>query len=115
MLDRHDLSAEQMTDTMQLIMTGQATAAQIGGFLIGLRMKGESSTEIAAAAQVMRKLSKKVSVDTHHLVDTCGTGGDSLGTFNVSTATAFVVAAAGDGSRNTGIVLSPVNQAVRMF
>jgi anthranilate phosphoribosyltransferase len=94
-LDRHDLSTEQMTATMQLIMTGQATAAQIGGFLIGLRMKGESSTEIAAAAQVMRKLSSKVKVDKTHLVDTCGTGGDSSGTFNVSTATAFVVAAAG--------------------
>ena len=94
-LEQKDLSSEQMTATMQLIMTGQATAAQIGGFLIGLRMKGESSTEIAAAAQVMRKLSSKVHVDANHLVDTCGTGGDASGTFNVSTATAFVVAAAG--------------------
>ena len=94
-LDRRDLDPTQMTETMQLIMTGQATASQIGGFLIGLRMKGETSAEIAAAAQVMRQLSSKVNVDKTHLVDTCGTGGDSSGTFNVSTATAFVVAAAG--------------------
>ena len=94
-LNRQDFSSEQMIEIMQLIMTGQATASQIGGFLIGLRMKGENSTEIAAAAKVMRQLSTKVNVDKHHLVDTCGTGGDSSGTFNVSTATAFVVAAAG--------------------
>ena len=94
-LEQQDLDSKQMTAVMQLIMTGQATASQIGGFLIGLRMKGESSTEIAAAASVMRQLSRKVNVDKNHLVDTCGTGGDASGTFNVSTATAFVVAAAG--------------------
>lgn len=91
---RH-LTRDEMTDVMRLVMTGQATGAQIGGFLIGLRMKGETVDEIAAAAGVMRGLATMVDVDTEHLVDTCGTGGDASGTFNVSTATAFVVAAAG--------------------
>ncbi len=93
--EHRNLSRDEMTDVMRLIMTGQATPAQIGGFLIGLRMKGETVDEIAAAAGVMRGLATEVDVDTEHLVDTCGTGGDSAGTFNVSTATAFVVAAAG--------------------
>ncbi|MDN3516141.1 anthranilate phosphoribosyltransferase [Aquisalimonas lutea] len=90
-----NLTRDEMTDVMRLVMTGQATGAQIGGFLIGLRMKGETVDEIAAAAGVMRGLATMVDVDTEHLVDTCGTGGDASGTFNVSTATAFVVAAAG--------------------
>lgn len=89
------LSAEEMTESMHAIMTGQATPAQIGGFLIGLRMRGETVTEISAAASVMRELSTKVKVSPEHLVDTCGTGGDSSGTFNISTASAFVAAAAG--------------------
>ncbi len=92
---REDLSDAQMTAVMQQIMTGEATPAQIGGFLVGLAMKGESVTEIAAAARVMRSLALQVDVDPTHLVDTCGTGGDSRGTFNISTATAFVVAEAG--------------------
>ncbi len=93
--ENNDLNAEQMTDTMRLIMTGEATPAQVGGFLIGLRMKGETIDEIAAAAGVMRELATKVEVDKKHLVDTCGTGGDSSGSFNISTASAIVVAAAG--------------------
>jgi len=93
--EKQNLSSDEMTDVMQLIMTGEATPAQIGGFLIGLRMKGESIDEIAAAAKVMRALSTKVEVNSEHLVDTCGTGGDSSGSFNVSTASAIVVAAAG--------------------
>ena len=93
--EKHDLSSDEMTEVMQLIMTGEATPAQIGGFLIGLRMKGESIDEIAAAAKVMRVLSTKVEVNSEHLVDTCGTGGDSSGSFNISTASAIVVAAAG--------------------
>lgn len=84
-----------MTQAMRTIMTGEATPAQIGGFLVGLRMRGETVTEISAAAQVMRELSTRVSVTSNHLVDTCGTGGDSSGTFNISTASAFVSAAAG--------------------
>jgi anthranilate phosphoribosyltransferase len=93
--ERRDLTGAQMGAVMRLIMTGQATPAQIGGFLIGLRMKGETIDEIAAAAQVMRELAEKVEVDPAHLVDTCGTGGDGARTFNISTASAFVVAAAG--------------------
>ncbi|QQZ30726.1 anthranilate phosphoribosyltransferase [Thiothrix subterranea] len=88
-------STEEMTAAMRTIMTGQATPAQIGGFLIGLRMRGETVTEISAAASVMRELSTRVEVSPEHLVDTCGTGGDSSGTFNISTASAFVAAAAG--------------------
>lgn len=93
--ERRDLSAQEMTEVMRLIMTGQATPAQIGGFLIGLRMKGETVDEIAAAATVMRELAVRVSIDVPHLVDTCGTGGDGAATFNISTASAFVAAAAG--------------------
>jgi len=81
---------------MSDIMTGKTTDAQIGGFLVGLSMKGETVAEITAAAKVMRSLATGVQI--HHpkyLVDTCGTGGDGLGLFNISTACAFVVAAAG--------------------
>ena len=80
---------------MRQIMTGEATPAQIGGFLIGLRIKGETVEEIAAAAGVMRELAAKVATDQTNLVDTVGTGGDASGTFNVSTASAIVAAAAG--------------------
>ncbi|VAW84619.1 Anthranilate phosphoribosyltransferase [hydrothermal vent metagenome] len=90
-----DLSIEQMKSVMTTIMNGQATPAQIGGFLIGLRMKGETVEEIAAAAQVMRNLAARVNIAATPLVDTCGTGGDASGSFNISTASAFVVAAAG--------------------
>lgn len=90
-----NLSQEEMAAVMRAIMTGECTPAQIGGFLVGLRMKGETVDEIAAAARVMRELAAQVEVAPHFLVDTCGTGGDAKGTFNVSTAAAFVVAAAG--------------------
>lgn len=94
-VERRDLSAEQMRGIMRTIMTGEATPAQIGGFLIGLRMKGETVDEIAAAAGVMRELATPVTARVDHLVDTCGTGGDGASTFNISTAVAFVAAAAG--------------------
>jgi anthranilate phosphoribosyltransferase len=93
---RHDLAADEMTQVMQCIMTGGATPAQIGGFLVGLRMKCETVTEIAAAAAVMRDLARGVSIaDLPHTVDIVGTGGDGSATFNISTASIFVAAAAG--------------------
>jgi len=73
-VERQDLTEAQMLDVMRLIMTGQATPAQIGGFLVGLRMKGETLDEITAAARVMRELATPVPVAGDHLVDTCGTG-----------------------------------------
>ena len=94
-MNRQDLSGDEMTAVMRAIMTGETTPAQIGGFLVGLHMKGETVEEIAAAAAVMRELAARVDVAHANLVDTCGTGGDAKGTFNVSTAVAFVVAAAG--------------------
>ncbi len=94
-MDRQHLVHEEMVAVMRTIMSGEATAAQIGGFLVALHMKGETVTEIAAAATVMRELVTRVEARPERLVDTCGTGGHAKGTFNVSTATAFVVAAAG--------------------
>ena len=91
----HNLSGEDMETVMQDIMTGACTQAQIAGFLIGLQMKGETVDEITAAARVMRSLSARVEVNMEFLVDTCGTGGDSSNTFNISTTAAFVTAAAG--------------------
>lgn len=94
-INKQDLTSDQMTAVMQQIMTGDATPSQIGGFLVALQMKGETVVEIAAAASVMRSLATPVHLDGDHIVDTCGTGGDGASTFNVSTASAFVVAAAG--------------------
>ena len=90
-----NLSQDEMTEIMKLIMTGEATASQIGGFLVGLQIKGETVDEISGAASVMRELAIKVEVDTTGLLDTCGTGGSGSNKFNVSTASAFVASAAG--------------------
>ena len=94
-IEGRDLDGAQMTGVMHSIMTGECTPSQVGGFLVGLRMKGETVEEIAAAATVMRRLATQVEVDKAHLVDTCGTGGDARGTFNISTASAIVAAGAG--------------------
>lgn len=91
----NDLNRADMHSVMQTIMQGDATSAQIGGLLVALRLKGESVDEITAAAEVMRELASKVDVDKTNLVDTCGTGGDGANTFNISTTSAFVVAASG--------------------
>ena len=95
-ISRQNLVESDMHDVMNSIMTGQTTDAQIGAFLVGLSMKGETIEEITASAKVMRSLATAVKLkSTDFLVDTCGTGGDGLGLFNISTASAFVVAAAG--------------------
>ena len=94
-VDQLDLSTEEMQDVMRQIMTGQCTDAQIGGFLVALRMKSETLDEITGAALVMRELASGVKINAERLVDTCGTGGDGANIFNVSTAAALVVAAAG--------------------
>lgn len=96
LLDHIDLPRDEMLALMHQVMAGELTPAQIAAVLVALRMKGETVDEITAAAQVMRELSTKVAIaDTNHLVDTCGTGGDGIQTFNVSTVSAFVTAAAG--------------------
>ncbi len=94
-IEGKDLSAAEMSQVMSLIMQGEATPAQIGGFLVGLRIKGETITEITEAARVMRSLATPVEAAGPHLLDTCGTGGDGSHTFNISTAAAIVAAAAG--------------------
>lgn len=94
-VDNNNLSQSEMVAVMQQIMTGGASPAQIAGFLVALRMKGESLDEITGAVQVMRELVTGVAVSGEHLVDIVGTGGDGASLFNVSTASAFVVAAAG--------------------
>jgi anthranilate phosphoribosyltransferase len=90
-----NLSVAEMEDAMRVIMQGEATPAQIGALLVALRMKGETTDEIAAAARVMREFAKTVPVDVVHAVDIVGTGGDGSHTFNVSTSAAFVAAGAG--------------------
>lgn len=96
LLEPADLKAEEMQEVMGQILSGQATPAQVAGFLVALRAKGESAVEISAACQVLRaRAVELLKVTGEHLIDTCGTGGDGLNTFNISTAAAFVVAAAG--------------------
>lgn len=95
LLDRKDLNPSDMRALMRTIMSGGATAAQIGAFLVALRAKGETVGEVVAAAEVLREMATKVPVAGAHVIDTCGTGGDASHTFNISTTAAFVVAAAG--------------------
>ena len=90
-----DLSREEISSVMNQILTGSASEAQIGAFLVSFSFKGESVDEVIGSAQVMRKLSSKVSVDKKNLVDTCGTGGVGIEIFNVSTTAAFVASSCG--------------------
>ena len=94
-LDGEHLTRAEATAVMEEIMSGNATDAQIGAFLIALKLKGETVEEIAGSAQVMREKATRVPTRHEVVVDTCGTGGDGSGTFNISTTAAFVVAAAG--------------------
>ena len=91
----NDLRREDMTSVMLQILEGRSTDAQIGAFLVALNIKGESVNEVVGAVNVMRELSEKVEASSHHLVDTCGTGGTGVGIFNVSTAAAFIACACG--------------------
>ena len=95
LIEGQDLTRAETTAAMNQIMSGDATDAQIGAFLIALRIKGETVDEIAGAAGVMREKATKVSTVHKVVVDTCGTGGDHSGTFNISTAAAFVVSGSG--------------------
>ena len=95
-IDRDEIQHDEMVSLMRQIMRGEVSPVLISAIMIGLRVKKESIGEISAAAEVMRELATKVEVENcQNLVDTCGTGGDSAHTFNISTAAAFVAAAAG--------------------
>ena len=102
LLDGHDLSRQEARDVMGAIMQGEATPAQIGGFLVALRAKGETADEIAGCAEAMRAHVVRVRPRRTDLVDTAGTGGDGANTFNISTAAALVAAAAGAGVAKHG-------------
>jgi len=94
-IKRENLSVEVTSEVMEQVMEGRATPAQIGSFLTGLRMKGETPEEIFGCAKVMRDKASPISTRHSLLLDTCGTGGDGTGTFNISTTAVFVVAGAG--------------------
>jgi anthranilate phosphoribosyltransferase len=102
LLDGHDLSREEAHGVMGSIMSGEVTPAQIAGFLIALRAKGETADEIAGCAEAMRERALPVRPQRNDLVDTAGTGGDGAGTINISTAAALVAAAAGAGVAKHG-------------
>ena len=95
LVNRIDLSESEMIEAMNQIMTGEATPLQVASFLTALRMKGETVEEVTGAARVMREKAHRVHVGSRTVLDTCGTGGDQKGTFNISTTVAFVVAGAG--------------------
>lgn len=94
-VSREDLSLAEMKDAMAMVMEGKTTDSQLAGFLVGLRMKGETIDEITGAASVMRNKAAEVNTKSNDLIDSCGTGGDEKGTFNISTTTAIVMAAGG--------------------
>ena len=95
LLSGQNLGGDEMVEVMRIVMTGEATPAQIGAFLVALRMKGETVDEVAAAASVMRELAESVSLGAQPCIDIVGTGGDSTGTFNISTCSSIVAASAG--------------------
>src|SRR5450756_902775 len=90
-----DLAEKTMMEVMEEVMNGTATAAQIAAFITALRIKGETVEEVTGAARIMRLKASRIDARSSVIVDTCGTGGDGMNTFNISTTTAFVVAAAG--------------------
>jgi anthranilate phosphoribosyltransferase len=102
LLEGRDLGRERSREVMDTIMSGEATPAQIGGFLVALRLKGETADEIAGCAEAMRAHVLPVRPERQDLVDTAGTGGDGGKTFNISTAAALVAAAAGAGVAKHG-------------
>jgi len=102
LLDGHDLAREQAREAMNTIMRGDATQAQIAGFLIALRAKGETADEIAGCAEAMREHVLRVRPQRQDLVDIVGTGGDGANTYNISTAAALVAAGAGAGIAKHG-------------
>ena len=102
LLDGHDLTRDEARQVMDTIMSGEATPGQIGGFLVALRLKGETADEIAGCAEAMRAHVLPVHPTRDDLVDTAGTGGDGGKTFNISTAAALVAAAAGAGVAKHG-------------
>src|ERR671914_202491 len=102
LLEGRDLTREEARTVMEEVMRGEATPAQIGGFLVALRLKGETADEIAGCAEAMRAHVLSVSPARDDLVDTAGTGGDGARTFNISTAAALVAAAAGAGVAKHG-------------
>jgi len=102
LLEGRSLSIEQADAVMEQIMTGAATPAQIAGFLVALRVKGETANEITGCARAMRRAAVQIRPSRTDVVDTCGTGGDRAGTFNISTTAAFVVAGAGLGVAKHG-------------
>jgi anthranilate phosphoribosyltransferase len=95
LLQHQNLTSVEMRNAMKFLMSGESNDAQIAGFLCALRSKGETIDEITAAAEVMRELATPIEITGDHVIDTCGTGGDGANTFNISTTSAFVVAAAG--------------------
>jgi anthranilate phosphoribosyltransferase len=102
LLESESLPAEQAEAVMDQIMSGAATPAQIAGFLVALRVKGETADEITGCARAMRRVAVQVRPTRTDVVDTCGTGGDQAGTFNISTTAAFVVAGVGLGVAKHG-------------
>ncbi len=94
-MQKMDLTQAEAETAMDMIMNGKASDAQIAGFIVALRMKGECVDEITGCAKAMRKNAKSISPKVAYSVDTCGTGGDGADTYNISTASTFIIAAAG--------------------